>query len=213
MERAGKPGLYIPSNTGLPRGLISAPTSSGRVPGGPENTGTPVYCHYVRYRDPPKFLIDTGLYDEARRHQCTTTNMRKRGCCKVQRAPAAEGWASTPTRSTPSFFTHLHGTMLPEHEDVPQRPATSPPRPRSRCLQPPAALLPHLRERYLGIEPAYAGCVFRRSGRVRGLPSLSPCSTRRHSVGHIAVSVATAMGDILLSGRRDLCERTEPNPG
>ena len=65
-----------------------------------------------------------------------------------------------------------------------------------------------------GIEPAYAGCVFEAvEDECEVLPGITMFHTPGHSVGHMAVTVATSAGDIVVAGDAIFVERNlEPNP-
>nr|MCU0902110.1 N-acyl homoserine lactonase family protein [Cypionkella sp.] len=67
---------------------------------------------------------------------------------------------------------------------------------------------------FLGIEPAYAGCIFEAvAAECEVLPGITMFPTPGHSVGHMAVSVATSAGDIVIAGDAIFQERNlEPNP-
>jgi N-acyl homoserine lactone hydrolase len=67
---------------------------------------------------------------------------------------------------------------------------------------------------YLGIEHAYAGCVFEAvEDECEVLPGITMFHTPGHSVGHMAVTVATSAGDIVVAGDAIFQERNlEPNP-
>ncbi|MEL6921497.1 MAG: N-acyl homoserine lactonase family protein, partial [Pseudomonadota bacterium] len=67
---------------------------------------------------------------------------------------------------------------------------------------------------FLGIEPAYAGCVFEAvEDECEVFPGITMFHTPGHSVGHMAVTVATSMGDIVVAGDAIFQERNmEPNP-
>ena len=66
----------------------------------------------------------------------------------------------------------------------------------------------------LGIEPAYAGCVFEAvEDECEIFPGITMFHTPGHSVGHMAVTVATTAGDIVIAGDAIFVERNlDPNP-
>jgi len=66
----------------------------------------------------------------------------------------------------------------------------------------------------LDIEPAYAGCAFEAiEHETEVLPGITMFHTPGHSVGHMAVTVATSAGDIVVAGDAIFQERNmEPNP-
>lgn len=61
---------------------------------------------------------------------------------------------------------------------------------------------------------SYAGCVFEAvEDECEVLPGITMFHTPGHSVGHMAVTVSTAMGDIVIAGDAIFLERNlEPNP-
>lgn len=65
----------------------------------------------------------------------------------------------------------------------------------------------------LGIEPAYTGCAFELvDAETEVLPGITMFPTPGHSVGHMAVTVATSAGDIVLAGDAIFQARNlEPN--
>ena len=65
----------------------------------------------------------------------------------------------------------------------------------------------------LGIEPAYAGCTFELvDDECEVLPGITMFHTPGHSVGHMAVTVATAIGDVVIAGDAIFQARNlEPN--
>ena len=65
----------------------------------------------------------------------------------------------------------------------------------------------------LGIEPAYYGCSFELvHGETEIVPGISVFDTPGHSPGHMAVTVATSAGDIVLAGDAIFQARNmEPN--
>ena len=69
-------------------------------------------------------------------------------------------------------------------------------------------------EANIGVEQAYAGCVFEAvEDECEVLPGITMFHTPGHSVGHMAVSVATSAGDICVVGDAIFVERNlEPNP-
>ncbi len=69
-------------------------------------------------------------------------------------------------------------------------------------------------EANIGVEQAYAGCVFEAvDGECEVLPGITMFPTPDHSVGHMGVTVATAAGVICVVGDAIFVERNlEPTP-
>lgn len=171
----------------------------------------PCYCYYVDTGE-HKILIDTGLCDEARatrwHHKCD-----KRGATEVHRH-LKERLGVDPSEIDAIVFTHLHWDHVQNMKEFP----------RARYIAPSAEIemaynpLPLYYRTYecgiLGIEPAYAGCVFEGvAHETEVLPGLTMFHTPGHSVGHMAVSVATAAGDVVVCGDAIFQARNlEPNP-
>jgi len=171
----------------------------------------PVYCHYVD-TGTHKVLIDTGLPDAARatkyHHKC-----EKRGCLEVHRH-LQQKLGVPPEAIDAVIFTHLHWDHVQNMKQFRN----------ARYIAPKAEIdvahnpLPLYYRTYecgiLGIEPAYAGCVFEAvEGECEVLPGLTMFPTPGHSVGHMAVSVATRAGAIVIAGDAIFVERNlEPNP-
>ncbi len=66
----------------------------------------------------------------------------------------------------------------------------------------------------LDIEPAYAGGAFEAvENKCEVLPGITILHTSGHSVGHMGVTVATSVGEIVVAGDTIFVERNlEPNP-
>ncbi|MEM6728929.1 MAG: MBL fold metallo-hydrolase, partial [Pseudomonadota bacterium] len=69
-------------------------------------------------------------------------------------------------------------------------------------------------EANIGVEQAYAGCVFEAvEDECEVLPGITMFHSPGHSVGHMCVTVATSAGDIVVAGDAIFVERNlEPNP-
>ena len=158
----------------------------------------PVFCHYVDTGE-HKILIDTGLCDAERaskyHHNC-------------------EKLGVDPSEIDAIVFTHLHWDHVQNMKEFPN----------ARYIAPKAEIemannpLPLYYRTYecaiLGIEPAYAGCVIEAvEDECEVLPGITMFHTPGHSVGHMAVSVATSAGDIVVCGDAIFEERNlGPNP-
>jgi len=171
----------------------------------------PVYCHYVD-TGTHRVLIDTGLPDQERasryHHNC-----EKRGCLQVHEH-LQQNLGVHPDSIDAILFTHLHWDHVQNMMEFRN----------ARCIAPKAEIemaynpLPLYYRTYesgcLGIKPAYTGCSFETvDNECEILPGLTMFHTPGHSVGHMAVSVATSAGDIVICGDAIFEERNlEPNP-
>ena len=158
-----------------------------------------------------KILVDTGLCDEERatryHHKC-----QKRGCLEVhdhlRRVLSVE-----PDEIDAIIFTHLHWDHVQNMRQFR----------RARYICPATEIqwaynpLPLYYRTYespaLGIEPAYYGCSFELvHGETEIFPGITMFDTPGHSPGHMAVSVKTAAGDIVIAGDAVFQARNmEPN--
>jgi N-acyl homoserine lactone hydrolase len=171
----------------------------------------PVYCHYVDTGE-HKILIDTGLCDEERatryHHKCD-----KRGCLQVHEH-LEQKLGVHPDEIDAIVFTHLHWDHVQNMKKFRNARYIAPKGEIEMAYNP----LPLYYRTYecgiLDIEPAYAGCVFEAvEDECEVLPGITMFHTPGHSVGHMAVTVATAMGDIVVAGDAIFQERNlEPNP-
>ncbi|MXW86060.1 MAG: N-acyl homoserine lactonase family protein, partial [Boseongicola sp. SB0667_bin_21] len=171
----------------------------------------PVYCHFVDTGE-HKILIDTGLPDQERaskyHHNC-----EKRGCLQVHEHLEQE-LGLHPDQIDVIIFTHLHWDHVQNMKEFRNARYIAPKAELEMAYNP----LPLYYRTYecgiLGIEPAYAGCVFEAvDGECEVLPGITMFPTPGHSVGHMAVSVATNAGDIVVCGDAIFEERNlEPNP-
>ncbi|MCY4304413.1 MAG: N-acyl homoserine lactonase family protein [Aestuariivita sp.] len=171
----------------------------------------PVYCHYVDTGE-HKILIDTGLCD-AERASKYHHNCNKRDCLEVH-IHLKEKLGVDPSDIDAIIFTHLHWDHVQNMKEFPN----------ARYIAPKAEIemannpLPLYYRTYecgiLGIKPAYSGCVIEAvEEECEILPGLTMFHTPGHSVGHMAVSVATSAGDIVICGDAIFEERNlEPNP-
>jgi len=157
-------------------------------------------------------LIDTGLPDQERasryHHDCG-----KRGRLQVH-GHLERKLGPHPDRTDANILTHLHWDHVQNMTKFRNARYIAPKAEPEMAYNP----LPLCYRTYecgiLGIEPAYAGCVF---GSVEGECEVSPgitmFPTQGHSVGHMAVSVAISAGDIMVCGDAILGERNlDPNP-
>lgn len=170
----------------------------------------PVYCFLVE-TGTHKILVDTGLCDEARatkyHHKC-----QKRGAKEVH-VELKERLGIAPNEIDMILFTHLHWDHVQNMKEFK----------RARYIAPRAEIewaynpLPLYYRTYespvLGIEPAYYGCNFEIvEGECEIVPGISMFPTPGHSPGHMAVSVKTAAGDIVIAGDAIFQARNmEPN--
>ena len=165
----------------------------------------PVYCHYVETAG-HKILIDTGLCDEARatryHHKC-----QKRGCLQIHEH-LQQKLGVHPDEIDTIIFTHLHWDHVQNMKKFKNARYIAPRAEIEMAFNP----LPLYYRTYEcgipGIEPAYAGCVFEAvEGECEILPSITMFPTPGHSVGHMAVTVSTAAGDIVIAGDAIFQER------
>jgi len=171
----------------------------------------PCFCYYVDTGE-HKILIDTGLCDEERatkwHHKCD-----KRGTTEVHRH-LKDRLGVDPSEIDAIVFTHLHWDHVQNMKEFPNARYIAPSAEIEMAYNP----LPLYYRTYecgiLGIEPAYAGCVFEGiADETEVLPGITMFHTPGHSVGHMAVTVATSAGDIVVCGDAIFQARNlEPNP-
>ena len=171
----------------------------------------PVYCHYVD-TGTHRILIDTGLPDQERasryHHNC-----QKRGCLQVHEH-LQQNLGIHPDSIDAVVFTHLHWDHV-QNMKVFRNARYIAPRAEIEMAYNPLPLYYRTYESgCLGIEPAYSGCAFEAvDGECEVLPGITMFPTPGHSVGHMAVTVATSSGDIVVCGDAIFEERNlEPNP-
>lgn len=170
----------------------------------------PVYCHYVD-TGTHKILIDTGLPDQERASQYHH-NCDKRGCLQVHEH-LQQKLGIHPDEIDAIVFTHLHWDHVQNMKEFKNARYIAPEAEIKMAYNP----LPLYYRTYecatLGIEPAYSGCVFETvDGECEILPGITMFPTPGHSVGHMAVTVATSVGDIVICGDAIFEERNlEPN--
>jgi len=157
----------------------------------------PVICFYVDTGD-HKMMIDTGLCDQERatkyHHKCD-----KRGC---KEAPdALRDLGVDPNEIDIVLFTHLHWDHVQNMKEFKNA--------RYICTQEEIkwAYNPHplyyrtYESPVLGIEAPFIGCHFELvEGVTDVVPGVSVFPTPGHSLGHQAVLVKTAVGDIVIAG-------------
>ncbi|MFV0361316.1 N-acyl homoserine lactonase family protein [Tropicimonas sp.] len=170
----------------------------------------PVYTYYIDTGE-HKILVDTGLCDEERatryHHKC-----QKRGCLQVHEH-LKQKLGIDPSEIDAIVFTHLHWDHVQNMKEFPNARYIAPKAEIEMAYNP----LPLYYRTYecgiLGIEPAYAGCVFEAvEDECEVLPGITMFHTPGHSVGHMAVTVATSAGDIVICGDAIFNERNlEPN--
>lgn len=170
----------------------------------------PTFCFYVD-TGTHKILVDTGLCDEERatryHHKCD-----KRGCLQVHEH-LEQRLGVRPEEIDAIVFTHLHWDHVQNLKRFPGARLIAPAGEVAMAYNP----LPLYYRTYecgiLGIEPAYAGCVFETvEEESEVLPGITMFHTPGHSVGHMAVSVATSAGDIVIAGDAIFQARNlEPN--
>lgn len=171
----------------------------------------PVYCHYVETGE-HRVLVDTGLCDEERatkyHHKC-----QKRGCSEVH-VHLRERLGVDPADIDAIVFTHLHWDHVQNMKEFPNARYIAPKAEIEMAYNPLPLYYRTYECGFLGIEPAYAGCVFEAvEGEREVLPGITMFPTPGHSVGHMAVTVATEAGDVVLCGDAIFQERNlEPNP-
>ena len=171
----------------------------------------PVYCYYIDTGE-HKILVDTGLCDAERatkyHHNCD-----KRDCLEVH-THLKEKLGVDPSEIDAIIFTHLHWDHVQNMKEFPNARFIAPKAEIEMASNP----LPLYYRSYecgiLGIEQAFSGCVFEAiDGECEVLPGITMFPTHGHSVGHMAVTVATSLGDIVICGDAIFEERNlEPNP-
>jgi len=111
-------------------------------------------------------------------------------------------------------FTHLHWDHVQNMKMFPNARYIAPKAEIEMAYNPLPLYYRTYESGFLGIEPAYAGCVFEAvADECEVLPGITMFHTPGHSVGHMAVTVATAMGDIVVAGDAIFVERNlDPNP-
>jgi len=172
----------------------------------------PVYCHYVE-TDTHRILIDTGLPDQERaskyHHNC-----QKRGCLQVHEH-LEQRLDIHPDSIDAIIFTHLHWDHVQNMKEFRNARYIAPKAEIEMAYNPLPLYYRTYESGCLGIEPAYAGCPFEAiDAECEILPGLTMFHTPGHSVGHMAVSVATEAGDIVVCGDAIFEERNlAPNAG
>lgn len=171
----------------------------------------PVYCHFVQ-TPTHKILVDTGLCDEERatayHHKC-----QKRGCLQVHEH-LEQRLGVHPDEIDAIVFTHLHWDHVQNMKRFRNARYIAPRAEIEMAYNPLPLYFRTYESGFLGIEPAYAGCIFEAvDGECEVLPGITMFPTPGHSVGHMGVTVATSAGDIVLAGDAIFQERNlEPNP-
>ena len=171
----------------------------------------PVYCHYVD-TGANKILIDTGLPDQERaskyHHNC-----EKRNCLQVHEHLEQKLGIHRDTIDT-IIFTHLHWDHVQNMKEFKNARYIAPKAEIEMAYNPLPLYYRTYESGLLGIEPAYTGCAFEAvEGECEILPGITMFPTPGHSVGHMAVSVATSAGDIVVCGDAIFEERNlDPNP-
>ena len=170
----------------------------------------PVYCFYVETAE-HKILVDTGLCDEARatkyHHKC-----QKRGCSEVH-LHLEQKLGVKPEEIDAIVFTHLHWDHVQNMKQFPNARYICPEVEIKWAYNPLPLYYRTYESPVLGIEPAYYGCNFELvHGECEVLPGISMFPTPGHSPGHMAVTVHTEVGDIVLAGDAIFQARNmEPN--
>lgn len=170
----------------------------------------PVYCFLIDTGE-QKILVDTGLCDEERatryHHKC-----QKRGCLEVQdHLPRVLG--IDPDEIDIIIFTHLHWDHVQNMKAF-RRARYICPEPEIKWAYNPLPLYYRTYESpVLGIEPAYYGCSFELvTGETEIVPGITMFDTPGHSPGHMAVTVETDAGCIVIAGDAIFQARNmEPN--
>ncbi|MCY4446858.1 MAG: N-acyl homoserine lactonase family protein [Rhodobacteraceae bacterium] len=171
----------------------------------------PVYCHYVD-TGTHKILIDTGLPDQERaskyHHNC-----EKRDCLQVHEH-LEQRLGIHPDAIDAIVFTHLHWDHVQNMKEFKNARYIAPKAEIEMAYNPLPLYYRTYESGLLGIEPAYTGCAFEAVDKeCEVLPGITMFPTPGHSVGHMAVTVATAMGDIVVCGDAIFEERNlDPNP-
>ena len=175
-----------------------------------EKIWNPCYCFYVDTGE-HKILIDTGLCDEPRatkyHHKC-----EKRGCTEVH-LHLKEKLGVDPSEIDAIVFTHLHWDHVQNMKEFPNARYIAPAREIAMAYNPLPLYYRTYESPVLGIEPAYYGCAFETvEEECEVLPGITMFHTPGHSVGHMAVTVATSAGDIVVAGDAIFQARNmEPN--
>ena len=170
----------------------------------------PVYCFLVDTGD-YKVLVDTGLCDEERatkfHHKC-----EKRGCLEVHHHLKRE-LGIQPSEIDILLFTHLHWDHVQNMKEFPNARFICPEIEIKWAYNPLPLYYRTYESPVLGIEPAYYGSSFELvHGETEIVPGISVFNTPGHSPGHMAVTVATSVGDIVLAGDAIFQARNmEPN--
>ncbi len=170
----------------------------------------PVYCYYIE-ADGRRLLVDTGLCDEARatkyHHKC-----EKRGCSEVH-LHLKEQLNVDPASIEAVIFTHLHWDHVQNMKEFPNARYIAPRAEIEMAYNPLPLYYRTYESPLLGIEPAYAGCAFEMiENETEIFPGITMFHTPGHSVGHMAVTVATSAGDIVIAGDAIFNTRNlEPN--
>ena len=171
----------------------------------------PVYCHYVD-TGTHKVLIDTGLPDQERaskyHHNC-----EKRGCLQVHEH-LEQKLGVKPEEIDAILFTHLHWDHVQNMDKFPNARMIAPRAEFEMAFNPLPLYYRTYESGTLGIDAPFHGHAFELiDDECEILPGLTMFHTPGHSVGHMAVSVATSMGDICVVGDAIFEERNlEPNP-
>ena len=175
-----------------------------------EKIWNPVYCFYVDTGE-HKILIDTGLCDEPRatkyHHKC-----EKRGCLEVH-DHLRQKLGVDPDEIEAIVFTHLHWDHVQNMKQFPNARYIAPAAEIAMAYNPLPLYYRTYESPVLGIEPAYYGCAFETvTDETEILPGITMFHTPGHSVGHMAVTVATSAGDIVVAGDAIFQARNmEPN--
>lgn len=164
-----------------------------------EKVWTPTLCFYVDTGE-HKLMVDTGLSDAARatkyHHKC-----EKRGC--VEAPEALRRMGVDPAEIEIVIFTHLHWDHVQNMKEFKNA--------RYVCTDTELLFahnpLPLYYRSYespvLGIEAPFIGCNFELvpMGReIEIVPGVSVFPTPGHCPGHQAVTVKTAVGNIVIVG-------------
>jgi len=165
----------------------------------------PVYCYYVDTGE-HKILIDTGLPDEERatkwHHKC-----EKRGCLQVHEH-LEQKLGVHPDEIDAIIFTHLHWDHVQNMKEFKNARYIAP-KGEIEMAYNPLPLYYRTYEANIGVEQAYAGCVFEAIDQeTEVFPGITMFHTPGHSVGHMAVSVETRS----TSGRTTCCHATTKKP-
>ncbi|MDE2792880.1 MAG: N-acyl homoserine lactonase family protein [Paracoccaceae bacterium] len=158
----------------------------------------PVFCHYVD-TGTQKILIDTGLCDEARasryHHKC-----EKRGCLQVHEH-LEQVLGVHPDEIDAVVFTHLHWDHVQNMVKFRNARFVAPRAEIEMAYNPLPLYYRTYESVYLNVRPAYSECVFEAvENECEVFPGITMFHTPGHSVGHMAVSVATSVGEIVVCG-------------